>query len=256
METCINSLPANSHRLEEFCKAQAADTVCSTIISYCQNEWPKKPNIPLEVKPYWQARGQLTVHNNLLLYGPRIVIPTSLQKEILSKIHEGHQKCRLRASTSVWWPGISKHIKDLIEQCPTCVKEHTPAKEPLIPTDLPDYPWQKIGTDLFFMNGANYLVAVDYFSRYFETIKLKSTTSGSIIEGLKSFFPDTASQRLLSVTMGRSIPHVSLLNLPRLINFDMSRLVLCFLKAMGKQNAPFKLPRDCLKMLKTHTWLS
>ena len=86
------------------------------------------------------------MHNNLLLYGPRIVIPTSLQKEILSKIHEGHQgiqKCRLRANTSVWWPGISKHIKDLVEQCPTCVKEHTPAKEPLIPTDLPDYPWHR-----------------------------------------------------------------------------------------------------------------
>ena len=156
MEMCTNNLPANSHCLEEFCKAQAADTVCSTIIGYCQNEWPRKPSIPLEVKPYWQARGQLTVDNNLLLYGPRIVIPSSLQKEILSKIHEGHQgiqKCRLRANTSVWWPGISKHIKDLIEQCPTCVKEHTPRKKPLMPTDLPDYPWQKIGTDLFFMNG-------------------------------------------------------------------------------------------------------
>ena len=191
MEMCINNLPANSHRLEEFRKAQAADTVCSTIIGYCQNDWPRKSSIPLEVKPYWQARGQLTVHNNLLLYGPRIAIPSSLQKEILSKIHEGHQgiqKCRLRANTSVWWPGISKHIKDLIEQCPACVKEHTPRKEPLMPTDLPDYPWQKIGTDLFFMNGANYLVAVDYFSRYLETIKLKSTTSGNIIEGLKSFF--------------------------------------------------------------------
>ena len=118
-------------------------------------------------------------------------MPAALQQEILSKIHEGHQgiqKCCLRANISVWWPRISKYIKDLIEQCPTCVKEHSSHKEPLIPTDLPDYPWQKIGTDLFFMNGANYLLAVDYFSRYFETIKLKSTTSSSIIEGLKSFF--------------------------------------------------------------------
>ena len=104
MEMCINNLPANSHHLDEFCKAQATDTVCSIIISYRQNEWPKKLNIALEIKSYWQARGHLTVHNNLLLY-PRIVIPTSLQKEILSKIHEGHQgiqKCRLCANTSVW----------------------------------------------------------------------------------------------------------------------------------------------------------
>ena len=66
MEMCINSLPDNSHCLEEFQKAQAADTVCSTIIGYCQNEWPRKSNILLEVKPYWQARGHLTEHNNLL----------------------------------------------------------------------------------------------------------------------------------------------------------------------------------------------
>ena len=216
-------------------------------------------NIPPEVKPYWQARGQLTVHSNLLLYGPRIVIPNSLQKDILSKIHEGHQgiqKCHLRANTSVWWPGISKHIKDLIEQCPTCVKEHIPRKEPLMPTDLPDYPWQKIGTDLFFMNGANYLVAVDYFSRYLETIKLKSTTSGNIIEGLKSFFPDTASQRLLLATTDRSIPHVSLPNLPHFTIFDMLHPAPCFPRAMGKQNVLSKQLRDYLKMLKTHTWLS
>ena len=191
LETCIDNLPASSQRLDEFRKAQAADTVCSTLINYCQCDWPKKHDIPLQLKPYWQARGQLTVHNNLLLYGPRIVIPAPWQKEILSKIHEGHQgiqKCRLRASMSAWWPGISKHIKDLIQQCPTCVKESSPNKEPLIPTDLPDYPWQKIGTDIFVMNGANYLVAVDYFSRYFETIKLKSTTSSSVIEALKSIF--------------------------------------------------------------------
>ena len=239
-------------------KLKKTDTVCSTIISYCQDEWPKKSNVPLEIKPYWQARGQLTVHNNLLLYGQRIVIPVSLQKEILSKSHEGHQgiqKCRLRANTSVWWPGISKHIKDLVEQCPTCVKEHTPGKEPLIPTDLPDYPWQKIGSDLFFMNGANYLVVVDYFSRYFETIKLKSITSGSIIEGLKSIFPDMASQKLSSVIMDHSTPHVSLPNSPCHINFNTSHLALCFLRAMDKQSALFKLPKDCLKMLKTHTWL-
>ena len=69
MKTCINSLPASSQCLAEFRGAQAADTICSTIINYCQNEWPKKQNTLLQIKPYWQARGQLTVHNDLLLYG-------------------------------------------------------------------------------------------------------------------------------------------------------------------------------------------
>ena len=191
LETCVTMLPASSHRLNEFCEAQASDPVCSSLIDYCKHGWPSKWDIPLELKPYWQARGHLTLHNNLLLYGPRIVIPKLLQREVLSKLHEGHQgiqKCRLRANISVWWPGITKHIKDMVERCPTCVRVSTPRREPLLPSYLPDYPWQKIGTDLFFLNGANYLVAVDYFSRYIEAIKLKTTTARSIIEGLKSMF--------------------------------------------------------------------
>ena len=123
---------------------------------------------------------------------PRIVIPASLQKEILSKIHERHQgiqKYCLHANTSVWWPSISKHIKDLMpHQCQRTHSKQRTAK----PTDLPDYPSQNIETDLFLMNEANYLVAVNHFFRYFETIKLKSTTSDNIIEGLKSLFPDKA----------------------------------------------------------------
>jgi len=96
------------------------------------------------------VRGQLTVHNNLLLYGACIVIPFPMQKEILQKLHKGHQgiqRCRLRAKMSVWWPGISRHISDAIESCPTCVRESSPRREPLIPSELPDYPWQKIATD-------------------------------------------------------------------------------------------------------------
>ena len=188
LESCVAMLPASTHRLNEFCEAKASDPVYSNLIDYCKNGWPSKWNVPLELKPYWQARGHLTLHKNLVLYGPRIVIPKVLQREILSKIHEGHQgiqKCRLRANISVWWPGITKQIKDMIENCPTCVRVSTPKREPLLPTDLPDYTWQKIGTDLFFLNGANYLIAV-YFSRYIEDIKLKTTTSQTIIEGLKS----------------------------------------------------------------------
>ena len=191
MEACIAALPASSHRLEEFCAAQAADSVCLTLFDYCRNGWPAKHNIPVELRPFWQNRGLLTTHNNLLLCGPRIVIPVTLQREILSKIHDGHQgiqKCRLRANISVWWPGIAKQIKDIVEHCPTCTRASATKKEPLIPSELPEYPWQKLGTDIFFLNGTHYLVVVDYFSKYLEVIKLGTTTSRSVIDGLKAMF--------------------------------------------------------------------
>ena len=38
------------------------------------------------------------------------------------------------------------------------------------------------------LNGATYIIASDYFSRYLEVIKLTTTTSSSVISALKSLF--------------------------------------------------------------------
>ena len=90
-------------------------------------------------------------------------------------------RCRLRASSAVWWPGLSKQLTDFIQKCPECTRECKPNKEPLIPTPLPEYPWQQVATDLFMLKGSDYLVVVDYFSRYPEVIQMRSTTSQSVI---------------------------------------------------------------------------
>ena len=121
METCIAQLPASTERLEEFQKAQAEDHVCASTIRYCQKGWPEKSKVEADLRPYWKARGELTLgNNNLLLHGTRIVVPKSLQRQTLEKIHTGHQgvqRCRLRAMTSVWWPGISHEVKNMVKQC-------------------------------------------------------------------------------------------------------------------------------------------
>ena len=51
---------------------------------------------------------------------------------------------------------------------------------------FPQRPWQRIVADLFQLYGNNYLLVVDYFSRYVEIAKLHSQTSASIINHLKS----------------------------------------------------------------------
>ena len=90
----------------------------------------------------------------------------------------------------MWWPGISKVIERYIKSCPQCVKSYVPPKEPLITSPLPSRPWQKAAADLFELNKAhyNYLIVVDYFSRYPEVTKLTSTTSDKVINVLKSIF--------------------------------------------------------------------
>ncbi len=57
-----------------------------------------------------------------------------------------------------------------------------------MPTPLPTYPWQKVGSDLFTLKGETHLLLVDYFSRYPEVIRLTTTTSQAIVTALKSIF--------------------------------------------------------------------
>ena len=86
--------------------------------TYCSEGWPDKHSVKDAMRPYWSTRGELTVVQNILLKGTRIVIPSSMRLEILDKVHEGHQgiaKCRERAKSSMWWPGLSREIQDLVQ---------------------------------------------------------------------------------------------------------------------------------------------
>lgn len=139
----------------------------------------------------WTERAVLSTHNGLLLHGTRLVIPSVMRNSVLEKIHEGHQgivKCHEWAKQSVWWPGLSSQIGELVMKCAACVKERANAAEPLMPMKLPDRPWQKLGADLFTLKNTNYLLVVDYFSRYIETARLSLTRCANVIVHLKSIF--------------------------------------------------------------------
>lgn len=89
---------------------------------------------------------------------------------MLKRLHEGHlgmEKCKRRARTAVYWPGINADIDRMVSSCETYLKHQAKQpKEPMAITDLPDEPWQKVGTDLFNLDGKNYLLVIDYLSNY------------------------------------------------------------------------------------------
>ena len=55
-------------------------------------------------------------------------------------------------------------------------------------SDVPERQWQTVGSDLFVLNGSNYLLVVDYLSPFFEIAKLNNTSSASFVKNLKSIF--------------------------------------------------------------------
>ena len=188
----VSSLHASADRLQEYRAAQQADNHCQQLIDFCKRGWPEyKRQLPGDLHKYWPVRGELTLHDDLLLRGRRIVVPQSLQAETLQKIHSGHQgitKCSLRITSSVWWPGAKRQLEELVHNCPECTKAMQAQKQPLISTPLPEHPWEKLASDLFEINGNMYLLVVDYFSRYMEVQTLSTTTSAGVIRALKAIF--------------------------------------------------------------------
>ena len=134
------------------------------------------------------------------------MIPQSLQQETLQKIHSGHQgiqRCHLRISTSIWWPGIAQQVEQVIKSSPECAKARVPPVQPMIASPLPSHPWEKVASDLFQLNGKTYLLVADYFSRYMEVQTLATTTSASVICVLKAII---ARQGVPSVLVSDNKP--------------------------------------------------
>lgn len=74
---------------------------------------------------------------------------------------------------------MTKQITVHVLQCSVCLTNcDYNAKEPFI---FPDRPYQKIGVDLFHFDGKEYLLTVDYYSRFFEVDYLPDTRSSAVI---------------------------------------------------------------------------
>lgn len=187
----IGALPATSKKLRVIISEQMGDSELKNVRNYILNGWPEDCNSSMQT--YYEKRHEFSIIDDLLVLNDRIVIPNSMRIEILKRIHDdGHlslNKCRKRIHSSVWWPNISKQLSEYINNCQFCqIYRRRNRKEPMKSTELPSGPWVQLGLDLFELNNFNYLIVVDYFSRWFECIKLNDITSQSVIMSLKYLF--------------------------------------------------------------------
>ena len=179
VNSVLSEVPASDKRLEEIRELQREDEVCRQMVTYCKDGWPERASCAEALKAYWCERNEITLVKGILMKGCRIIIPSVMHLEILDRLHEGHQgitKCRARAKASVWWPGLSKQVEDLVHGCRRCAEHKNEFTEPLIPSVTPERPWQIVGTDLFHLKGNTYILVVDYFSRYVEVALLMSVS--------------------------------------------------------------------------------
>ena len=82
----IHSLPI-THK--EITPATRVDRILSQVLGYVKHGWPQYVD-GQRLQPYFNRRFELSVEQDCLLWGLRVIIPFRYQKDILEELHLGH----------------------------------------------------------------------------------------------------------------------------------------------------------------------
>lgn len=213
MDCVMESLPDSLTYMENLKEPLKADSV----MMLCTEGWPARAKQEPVLKSYWPEQVTLTVKDGLLLKDTQLVIPSAMRNDVLAKLHKGHQgvvKCKEHAHQSVWWPGLSQQVNKMVLNCRTCIQERQNHKEPLMPSERPARPWQKLGADLCVLGSKTYLLVIDYFSRYVEIAQLSHTRSTFACHGILEVLmsdngPQFSGQAFTSLAASYGFRHIT-----------------------------------------------
>ena len=82
----IKSLPVGA---SEIAAAKHKDPILSKVLVYVKRRWPG--SVQDAFKPYWLRQNELTVEQDTLLWGMRVIIPFMLRDRVLQELHRGLQ---------------------------------------------------------------------------------------------------------------------------------------------------------------------
>lgn len=120
------------------------------------------------------------------------MVPMTMNRNMLVQLHESHfgiVKTKKRAKKPLYWANMDSDIEKIINACETCqLNAHKNQKEPLIPHSIPDKPFVKLTSDIFEFKSKDYLVVVDYYSKWIELKQLTGKKAINVNQALAEVF--------------------------------------------------------------------
>ena len=203
----VSQMPVSEDKMHLIRNETQKDDTLVTLRTMLKHGWPESTKeVPIKIRHFWNYRDELCEVEGLLMKGDKIIIPQTLQKDMLKAIHAGHfgmEKCKLRARELLFWPGMNKDIERVVSKCSICLTHrNTQQKETLMPHETPERPWQILGTDLFSWHGRDFLIIVDYYSRYWEVEPLPDTRAATVIQKTKTILARHGSAAVIKSDNG------------------------------------------------------
>ena len=165
------------------------DPVLSKVLQYVLQGWPVS-TAEDNLKPFLVKRDELSVLQDCLVWGSRVIFPQPGRNSVLQQLHEGHPgMCRMKslARMYVW---MDADVETSVRHCQSCQRvQSMPPVSPLSPWKWPSRPWTRLHLDFAgpFENRM-FLVLIDAHSKWIETFPTSSSTSSIVIQHLRSVF--------------------------------------------------------------------
>ena len=105
----------------EVAKETLTDPVLKKVYQYTMFGWTEPVDKNLE--PYQRRASELSTENGCLLWGNRVVIPTTLRSRLLEELHEGHLgivRMKAVARSLIWWAGMDSEVEEVTKTCQSC----------------------------------------------------------------------------------------------------------------------------------------
>ena len=187
---------AGDMTLDELRVDAREDPTYTKLLGYVTKGFPADRNdIEPELLPYWKQRDDMYHDGELVLIGPRVVVPSAQRRKVLARLHDAHcgiEATKRRARQTVWWPGINSDITSTVKACSPCQTLHpSQQQEPLVTEEAPELPFESVSADFFSTAGKSFLVYVDRLSGWPVVAQCGSdTTTTATIAFFRKFFRD------------------------------------------------------------------
>ncbi|XP_068245364.1 uncharacterized protein [Palaemon carinicauda] len=155
--------------LQEIRMAASQDQDDCRLVHYVSNCFPTNHyDLHASALPYWKLWDNLYADGELVLYGPRIVIPAALHRRTLDRLHNSHRETeatRRRAMQTVFWPDFNADIKRKVESYEACQQLLPSQQQKLyMCDDHPSRTFESVSADFFHVAGKPFLIIADRLS--------------------------------------------------------------------------------------------
>ena len=189
--------------LQELREHAAKDQLYQDLKKVITSGFPnQRGSLPEPLRAFWGAKDNLTIDDDLIVYGCCLLIPVGLRPSMLSRLHEAHQgvsRSKARARLTIYWPGIDHDIENFVAGCRHC-QDRLPSnqKETIISKPTPPRPFQHIAVDFASYGGKQFLIVVDCKTGWPDVIEMgHDTTAKKLTDALRDQFCRTAAPDVL-----------------------------------------------------------